>query len=80
MTKISQIGMIPHNMTRFKFICVQYQFRRQTLPIMKIDRGQIKFREYVSTGTEPTEECSLFKVRKHDKFRRYWSKHTKNAS
>ena len=32
---------------------VQYQFHRQTLPIMKIDRGQIQFREYVSTGTEP---------------------------
>ena len=47
------IGMIPHNMTLFKFICVQYQFHRQTLPIMKIDRGQIQFRDYVSTGTEP---------------------------
>ena len=23
------------------------------IPIMKIDRGQIQFREYVSTGTEP---------------------------
>ena len=50
--------MIPHNMTLFKFICVQYQFHGQTLPIMKIDRGQIQFREYVSTGTEPySEEC-----------------------
>ena len=45
--------MIPHNMTLFKFICVQYQFHGQTLPIMKIDRGQIQFREYVLTGTEP---------------------------
>ena len=53
MAKILQIGMIPHNMALFKFICVQYQFHRQTLPIMKIDRGQIQFREYVSTGTEP---------------------------
>ena len=44
---------VPHNMTLFKFICVQYQFHRQTLPIMKIDRGQIQFRDYVSTGTEP---------------------------
>ena len=41
-------------MTLFKFICVQYQFHRRTLPIMKIDLGQILFREYVSTGTEPT--------------------------
>ena len=37
-------------MPLFKFICVQYQFHGQTLPIMKI---QIQFREYVSTGTEP---------------------------
>ena len=53
LTKISQIGMLPGNMTLFKFICVLYQFHRQTLLIMKIDRGQIQFREYVSTGTEP---------------------------
>ena len=48
-------------MTLFKFICELYQFDRQTLTIMKIDRGQIKFREYVSTGTEPYEstvKCS----------------------
>ena len=45
--------MIPHNMTLFKFICVQYQFHGQTLPIMKIDRGQIQFRDYAFTGTEP---------------------------
>ena len=45
--------MIPHNMTLFKFICVLYQFHRQTLPIMKIERGQIQFREHVFTGTEP---------------------------
>ena len=44
--------IIPHNMTSFKFICVLYQFHRKTLPIMKIDRHQIQFREYVSTGTE----------------------------
>ena len=43
--------MIPHNMTLLKFICVLYQFHRQTLTIMKIDRGQIQFREYVITGT-----------------------------
>ena len=53
MAKILQIGMIPHNMTLFKFICVQYQFHGQTLPIMKIDRGQIQFRDYAFTGTEP---------------------------
>ena len=60
LTKISQIGMIPHNITLFKFICVLYQFHRQTLSIMKIDQGKIQFREYVSTGTEPWD-----KVMKH---------------
>ena len=45
--------MIPHNTTLLKFICVLYQFHRQTLTIMKIDRGQIQFGEYVFTGTEP---------------------------
>ena len=45
-------------MTLFKFICVQYQFHGQTLPIMKIDRGQIKFREYVSTGTEAYDDVT----------------------
>ena len=48
--------MIPHNMTLFKFICVLYQFHRQTLPIMKIDRGQNQFRDNVSTGTGPDYE------------------------
>ena len=52
--------MIPHNMTLFKFIYVQYQFHRQTLPIMKIDRGQIQFRDYVSTGTEPLYKLDRF--------------------
>ena len=49
--------MIPHNMTLLKFICVLYQFHRQTLTIMKIDRGQIQFREYVFTGTEPWQQA-----------------------
>ena len=48
--------MIPHNMILFKFICALYQFHHQTLPIMKIDRGQIQFRDYVFTGTEPYED------------------------
>ena len=43
MAKILQIGMIPHNMTLFKFICVPYQFHGQTLPIMKIDRAKSNF-------------------------------------
>ena len=59
MAKILQIGMIPHNMPLFKFICALYQFHHQTLPIMKIDRGQIQFREYVFTGTEPKFKARL---------------------
>ena len=51
--------MIPHNMPLFKFICALYQFHHQTLPIMKIDRGQIQFRDYVFTGTEPYREDYL---------------------
>ena len=46
-------GMTPHNMTSFKFICVLYQFHRQTLLIKKIERDQIQFREGVTTGTGP---------------------------
>ena len=53
MAKILQIEMIPHNMPLFKFISALYQFHHQTLPITKVDQGQIHFREYVSTGTEP---------------------------
>ena len=45
--------MIPHNMPLFKFIYALYEFHHQTLPIVKIDRGQIQFRDYVFTGTEP---------------------------
>ena len=48
--------MIPHNMPSFKFICALYQFHHQTLPIMKIDRGQIQFRDYFSKGAEPNDE------------------------
>ena len=51
--------MIPNNMTLFKFICVQYQFHGQTLTIMKIDRDQIQFREYVSTGTESYHDLDI---------------------
>ena len=65
--------MIPHNMTLFKFICVQYQFHHQTLPIMKIDRGQIQFREYVSTGTEPKGSVPVDFLR--PKFRVVHTKH-----
>ena len=36
LAQILQIGMIPHNITSFKFICALYQFHRQTLFITKI--------------------------------------------
>ena len=52
--------MIPHNMPLFKFICALYQFHHQTLPIMKIDQGQIQFRDYVFTGTEPYNHVLFF--------------------
>ena len=35
--------MIPRNMALFKFICVLYQFHRQTLYIMKIDGAKSNF-------------------------------------
>ena len=43
MAKILQIGMVPHNLPLFKFICAMYQFHHQTLPIMKIDQAKSKF-------------------------------------
>ena len=49
--KITQIWIIPHNMTLFKLIYVLYQCHRQTLPIRKI-RDQIQFGEYVLIGTK----------------------------
>ena len=55
--------MIPHNMPLFKFICALYQFHHQTLPIMKIDRGQIQFRDYVFTGTEPIALRCVFDLK-----------------
>ena len=37
------MGMNPHDMTLFKFICKLYQFRHKTLPIMKNDRAKSNF-------------------------------------
>ena len=54
-------------MTLFKFICVQYQFHGQTLPIMKIDRGQIQFRDYAFTGTEPNVKVKVTNFGTHGK-------------
>ena len=59
MAKLLQIAIIPHNVTSFKIIFVLYQFDCQKLPILKIDRGQIQFREIVSTETEPYSSKSF---------------------
>ena len=50
-TNILQIWMIPHIITLFEFISVPYDNQHQTLNIKKIDRGQIRLREYLFTHT-----------------------------
>ena len=46
--------MIPHIHTLFEFISIPYENQHQTLTIKKkIDRGQIKFREYSITLLQP---------------------------
>ena len=45
--------MIPHIHTLFEFISITYENQHQTLNIKKIDRGQIKFREYSITLLQP---------------------------
>ena len=45
--------MIPHIHTLFEFISILYENQHQTLNIKKIDRGQIKFREYSITLLQP---------------------------
>ena len=49
--QILQIWMTPHNITLFEFISVPYENQHQTLNIKKIDRGQIRLREYLFTHT-----------------------------
>ena len=45
--------MIPHIQTLFEFISIPYENQHQTLNIKKIDRGQIRFREYWITLLQP---------------------------
>ena len=45
--------MIPHILTLFEFISIPYENQHQTLNIKKIDRGQIKCREYPITLLQP---------------------------
>ena len=49
--KYLQIWMIPHIITLFEFISVPYENQHQTLNIKKIDRGQIRLREYLFMHT-----------------------------
>ena len=48
--------MIPQNMALFKFICVLYQFQRQTLPIMKIDRTKSNFESMCLQERNPNHQ------------------------
>ena len=48
--------MIPHIHTLFEFISIPYENQHQTLNIKKIDRGQIRFREYWITLLQPSIE------------------------
>ena len=45
--------MIPHIHTLFEFISIPYENQHQTLNIKKIDRGQIRFRDYWITLLQP---------------------------
>ena len=45
--------MIPHIHTLFEFISIPYENQHQTLNIKKIDRGQIRFRDYRITLLQP---------------------------
>ena len=48
--------MIPYIVTLFEFISVPYENQHQTLNIKKIDRDQIRLREYLFTHTCQTAE------------------------
>ena len=61
MQNVLQIWMIPHIYILFEFISIPYENQHQTLNIKKIDRGQIKFREYSITLLQPSQarcQCS----------------------
>ena len=45
--------MIPNILTLFEFISIPYENQHQTLNTKKIDRGQIKCREYSITLLQP---------------------------
>ena len=51
-----QIGMVPHNMTSFKFMCALHQFHRQTLPITKIDRLKSNYESMVQQERNLTSQ------------------------
>ena len=51
--------MIPHIHTLFEFISIPYENQHQTLNIKKIDRGQIRFRDYWITLLQPKEKVHV---------------------
>ena len=51
--------MIPHIHTLFEFISIPYENQHQTLNLKKIDRGQIRFREYSITLPQPKEKVCV---------------------
>ena len=53
LANVLHIWMIPHIHTLFEFISIPYEYQHQILYIKKIDRGQIKFREYSITLLQP---------------------------
>ena len=55
--------MILHSMALFKFTCALYQFHRQTLPIMRIGRGQIQcFNRNGTTGKVTLEKSTCCNI------------------
>ena len=57
--------MISHIHTKFEFISIPYENQHQTPNIKKIDRGQIKFREYSITLLQPyTLTSDIKKIKK----------------
>ena len=58
--------MIPHIHTLFEFISTPYENRHQTLNMKKIDRGQIRFREYSITLLQPKHDVAALYIHKYD--------------
>ena len=68
--------MIPHIHTLFEFISIPYENQHQTLNIKKIDRGQIRFRDYWITLLQPKNGGGLGKNKnkRKEKHIQRWNK------